>query len=124
MMPEDWSREEVEAAVSDYFDMLAAEMKGLAYNKAEHNRLLRQVVTRRSKGSIEKKHQNTSAVLIELGYPYINGYKPLRNCQDLMREVIQERLEIAAKSGLDELIRRLVNDKVVMPAEVPNLLRH
>jgi hypothetical protein len=32
------SREEVEATVSDYFDMLAKELRGEDFNKAEHNR--------------------------------------------------------------------------------------
>ena len=30
----------------------------------------------RSKGSIEFKHQNVSAVLVDMGLPYIDGYKP------------------------------------------------
>jgi len=78
-MGDDWSREEVEAAVSDYFDMLAMELRGQPFNKAEHNRNLQKLLKNRPKGSIERKHQNISAVLIELGYPYIDGYKPLGN---------------------------------------------
>ena len=37
----DWSRLEVEAAVSDYFEMLTKELRGESFNKAEHNRDLR-----------------------------------------------------------------------------------
>jgi hypothetical protein len=37
-MSESWSREEVEAAVADYFGMLAKELAGRPFNKAEHNR--------------------------------------------------------------------------------------
>ncbi|MFA6561716.1 MAG: DUF3883 domain-containing protein [Verrucomicrobiia bacterium] len=91
-MANDWSREEVEATVSDYFDMLAMELRGEQFNKAEHNRKLQNLLANRTKGAIEKKHQNISAVLIELGYPYIDGYKPLPNYQGLLYEVVEERL--------------------------------
>lgn len=37
-MSDHWSHEEVEATVSDYFDMLAMELRGELFNKAEHNR--------------------------------------------------------------------------------------
>ncbi|MDH5270870.1 MAG: DUF3883 domain-containing protein [Candidatus Krumholzibacteria bacterium] len=88
----DWTRQEVEAAVSDYFEMLEAELRGETFNKAEHNRNLQKIISR-SRGSIEFKHENISAVLIELGCRYIDGYKPRRNYQDLLRDVIVERLE-------------------------------
>jgi hypothetical protein len=88
----DWSRIEVEAAVADYLDMLALELRGEPFNKANHNRDLLRVLDGRTRGSIERKHQNISAILIELGYPYIDGYKPLRNYQELLREVVEERL--------------------------------
>lgn len=78
-MPSDWSRVEVEAAVADYFAMLRAERSGVSYNKTEHRRALSKLLHRRSDGSIERKHQNISAVLIELGMPYVEGYKPLSN---------------------------------------------
>ena len=71
----DWSLDEVELIVADYFAMLEAELSGLAYSKAEHNRRLQQA-TGRSKGSVEFKHQNISAVLKGLGEDWITGYKP------------------------------------------------
>jgi hypothetical protein len=102
----DWSRIEVEAAVADYLDMLALELKGEPFNKAEHNRNLLRMLSGRTRGSIERKHQNISAVLIELGYPYIDGYKPLRNYQELLKDVVEERLLSA--STLDKQIASLV----------------
>lgn len=110
-MPDDWSREEVEAAVADYFDMLSRELRGESFNKAEHNRNLRRVLVRRSTASIERKHQNISAVLLELGYPYVDGYKPLGNYQGLLRSVVVDRL-----SGADSL-QRAVAAAVELPAE-------
>lgn len=85
---QDWSAEEVLAVVADYFEMLRLEASGTAYNKAEHNETLRKRLKARSKGSIELKHQNISAVLDQLGLPFIRGYKPRSNLQDLLREVV------------------------------------
>jgi len=51
--------------------------------KAHHNAAL-QTLIGRSKGSIERKHQNISAVLRELGLPWIFGYKPLANYQNAL----------------------------------------
>jgi hypothetical protein len=76
-----WSAPEVEAAVADYFDMLRAELSGRRYNKTEHRRALISRLNDRSDGSVELKHQNISAVLIEMGIPYIDGYKPRYNYQ-------------------------------------------
>ncbi|MGR8953246.1 MAG: DUF3883 domain-containing protein [Gammaproteobacteria bacterium] len=85
---QDWCREEVEATVEDYFEMLRLEATGQTFNKSEHNEQLRQKLKARSKGSIEMKHQNISAVLDQLGLPYIRGYKPRSNFQELLREVV------------------------------------
>ncbi len=80
-MANNWSQPEVEAAVKDYFNMLRFELSGLKYNKSEHRRALMKLLNNRSGGSVELKHQNISAVLIEMGIPYINGYKPQFNYQ-------------------------------------------
>ena len=80
-MANHWSDSEVEAAVADYFRMLRLELTGHEYNKTEHRRALMEQLNNRSDGSVELKHQNISAVLIEMGSPYINGYKPRFNYQ-------------------------------------------
>ena len=76
-MAGDWTDEQNDAIVTDYFAMLAADIVGRPYSKAEHNRLL-QVVIGRPRGSIEYKHQNISAALKGLGEDWIPGYKPVR----------------------------------------------
>jgi hypothetical protein len=78
-----WSDYEVDAVVADYFDMLASELAASPYNKAQHRRALQQI-TGRAPGSIERKHQNISAVLDRLGLPRIRGYKPLANYQNAL----------------------------------------
>ena len=92
MPSRDWTRAEVEAAVADYLDMLACEVRGEQFNKAEHNRALQDRLHGRSKGAVEFKHQNISAVLIAEGFPYIDGYKPRRNVQAELRKAVRERI--------------------------------
>lgn len=81
--------------------MLSKEFGGQPYSKTEHRRQLRQLIPARSDGSIEFKHQNISAVLIDLGFPYIAGYLPRFNYQDLLYEIVAERL--AARADLEGL---------------------
>ncbi len=93
-MPRDWTQAEVAATVADYLKMLEHELRGEAYNKKEHNRGLQRQLDSRSAGAVEFKHQNISAVLIELGLPYIEGYKPRANYQDLLRREVEAQLDI------------------------------
>ncbi|MFA7264077.1 MAG: DUF3883 domain-containing protein [Caulobacter sp.] len=87
----DWSDNEQDLIVADYFSMLQTELAGDRVNKAERNRAL-QVLTGRSKGSIEFKHMNVSAALLELGLPIIPGYKPYANFQDSLLDAIDRYL--------------------------------
>ncbi len=79
-MAADWTDAQNDAIVADYFAMLADDIVGKPYSKAEHNRLL-QIAIDRPRGSIEYKHQNISAVLKGLGEDWIPGYKPAFNFQ-------------------------------------------
>lgn len=87
----DWTTGEIELIVADYVDMFRSELAGVAVNKAARNRAL-QELTGRSKGSIEFKHQNISAVLARLGYLWIPGYKPRFNFQAALIEVVERYL--------------------------------
>jgi len=92
-MPNAWSKAEVTAIVEDYFSMLEMELKGIPYNKAQHNRELSLQLNNRSKGSIEMKHMNISAIMHELGMPSISGYKPFGNYQkNILPDVVLDRL--------------------------------
>ena len=101
-----WNADELDAIVADYFAMLSDELAGRHYVKSHHNAALRRRIPRTA-GSIERKHQNISAVLVELGLPWINGYKPLSNFQDALGKTI-ERYLIAHPDILrgDTLLRR------------------
>lgn len=85
----DWTDDEIDLIVADYFDMLKLEIAGVPYVKAQRNAAL-QKLTSRSKGSIEFKHQNISAILLEIGLPWIQGYKPMNNYQNKLVERIEK----------------------------------
>lgn len=115
-MAGNWSIKEVEAAVADYFSMLELELKGIHFNKTTHRRNLIGELSGRSSGAVELKHQNISAVLIEMGLPYIDGYKPRFNYQkSLLPEVVFGRLK--ASPSLMKLIER---DTETVP-EIPSV---
>lgn len=97
-----WDWLECEAIVQDYFAMLNDELIGKPYSKAEHRRALMPKLNQRTESSIEFKHQNISAVLIELGQPYIKGYRPAFNYQRQLKQVVLSYL--AAKPQELELI--------------------
>lgn len=82
-MSEAWKDGEIDLIVADYFAMLSDDLSQTPYNKAEHNRMLQSKISR-SRGSIEFKHQNISAVLLGLGQPWIGGYKPAANFQNAL----------------------------------------
>lgn len=105
-----WSRHENELIVADYLEMLLKELSGQRYNKAERARALMPLLNDRSKGSIEFKRCNVSAVLIELGFPSLQGYKPRSNFQrDGLVDVVAEQvtstpaLDRAAELAVDRL---------------------
>ncbi|HSB96024.1 MAG TPA: DUF3883 domain-containing protein [Spongiibacteraceae bacterium] len=83
-----WNWLECECTVNDYFAMLNQEIRGERYNKTEHRRNLRAKLNERSEAAIEFKHQNISAILLEMGQPYIAGYKPAFNYQHQLKQVV------------------------------------
>lgn len=100
-----WSWHECELIVKDYFDMLKAELSGKKFNKASHNQALQQRI-HRPRGSIERKHQNISAILKEMGLPMVDGYKPLPNYQ---RRILPDVVgaEWVRQQALQQLARGL-----------------
>lgn len=114
-MSNGWSHLEVEATVESYFQMLSAELRGQPYSKAEHRRRLLPLLNNRTEGAIELKHGNISAILIELGFPWIGGYKPFSNYQDLLRQVVVDRLSANPQFG------KLADEDADKPIIVPSI---
>lgn len=86
-----WSDEELDFIVADYFSMLEAELRGDAYVKSAHRAVLMEQIGRTNR-SVEFKHMNISAVLRELGMPWIEGYKPKLNFQRTIFDAIDRYL--------------------------------
>ncbi len=76
-----WTDHEIEVALGAYFQMLVWEKDGRGFVKAEVREALRDRLPVRSKKAIELKWCNISAVLEEMGLPWVTGYKPLPHYQ-------------------------------------------
>lgn len=88
----DWRTDEIDAAVEAYMQMLRAEIDGVSYRKTETNRRVVEL-TGRSRGAVEFKFANISAVLHELGHRYVAGYKPRTNVQEELRIAVRRWVE-------------------------------
>ncbi|MEQ9399902.1 MAG: DUF3883 domain-containing protein [Longimicrobiales bacterium] len=105
----DWTQPEVAATVRFYLDMLDLEISGESFNKAQRNRDLRKLLDDRSHGAVERKHQNISAILIEWGLPYVDGYKPLGNYQSLLATELD--IQLRSRPDLEASLRAAVLDE-------------
>lgn len=114
-MAGDWSAAEVEAAVADYVAMLEAELRDQAYVKIEHYRAVQHLLEDRSVKAIEWKYRNISAAFLDLGSRYVTGLKPAFNYQELVLNVVEERLQN------DGELAQLVQADVEQPATPPKV---
>ena len=85
-----WASDEIDVVVASYFGMLRAELAEQPYVKARINREV-QALTGRSRGSVERKFQNISAILLGMGAVFVDGYKPLGNVQQALRDAVTHR---------------------------------
>jgi hypothetical protein len=104
-----WRDDELDAIIADYFSMLDAELSGRPYVKARHSADLMERIGRTHR-SVEFKHQNISAVLDELGMPWIPGYKPKRNYQAAIFDAIERYL-----AGHPEVLTRVPPQTILAP---------
>lgn len=126
-MAGDWTDGQNDAVVADYFAMLAADLAGRRYSKAEHNRRL-QAAVGRGRGSIEYKHQNISAVLKGLSEVWIPGYKPAFNFQSSLVDSVQRWLDrnpdwlaATARTGAAPTPRALRQEPILWIGPPPTL---
>jgi hypothetical protein len=110
----DWTDVEINLIVADYFAMLGQELAGQQFNKTAHRAALSPRLNGRSNGSIEFKHQNISGVLVDLGLPYITGYKPRGNYQRRLSEIVDQYL-ISHPNLLTDFSNSRVLDPVAPP---------
>jgi hypothetical protein len=119
MSRRDWSVQEVEIIVSDYLEMMSLWLSGLPIYKTKRKQDVQARLESRSESSVEYKYRNISAALLHAGFSYLPGYKPLPNYQQLLADVLYQRL-----AGREELLRLAAADAdapIAVP-EVPDLL--
>ncbi len=106
---------EDEATVSDYLEMLDLELRAISFVKMDHIRALAALLGTRSEKAIEYKYANISAVLRDFGLPFIDGYKPRSNYQQLLWDVVSSRV------GQSKPLLTLIKAQVEAPAVVPTV---
>lgn len=120
----DWSDSEIDLIVADYFAMRRKEYSGEPYVKVHHNKILQEQIGR-SKGSIEFKHQNISAVLMEMCEPWIPGYKPARNYQRALVDGIERFLEFGGLPVIEAQQRLgLSENHIIYTEPAPEFTKH
>lgn len=112
----DWTKEEVVLIVQDYFDMLQLELEQQKYNKTIHRNSLLPLLNNRNDGSVEFKHQNISAILANMGQPFIKGYKPRNNYQQLLEVEVANFLKVH-RMNLEKKFERFSDATVITPYE-------
>ena len=119
----DWTDDENDVIVADYFDMLSSELAKVPFVKAQHRRtLLPKLRPIRNEGSIEFKHQNISAVMLGLGQPRIVGYKPASQFQLSLVDAVLRKLGKFGDWSAAVAARRALGPKSYAPTAEPTAL--
>lgn len=123
----DWAASEVMLIVADYLAMLSFELNGQHYNEVEHRRRLLEQLPGRTALTLKFKHCNISAVMLELGFPYLKDYQPRSNFQrgllvdEVARQVMKHRaLDEAALLAVQRPAAvPMVTDFLAVKTDVP-----
>lgn len=116
-----WSREELLACVKAYHLLWSGQQIGEQINKSKLRlKILEENLAGRSASAYEKRMQNISAVMNELGIEWVQGYAPLPNIGtakatiiELINDVWQRSAEIEAPtSDPDKLSTRIVAARI------------
>ncbi len=90
--PAPWSDIEDTLIVTDYLAMMQEVAIGKKVNKSATRIALLKHLNNRSEGSVEMKRMNVSAAMVDLGLPYLKGYRPASNYQAKLKAVVQQHL--------------------------------
>jgi hypothetical protein len=108
-----WNEVELIASVDAYF---ALQRRLDAGEKFIMKKALEDIVVRslprRNLGAVEHRMSNISAVLIELGLPWCQRFKPLRNVGAKVKKVLSARIRQLSSGESDPLVGGLVHDDV------------
>lgn len=89
-----WTDAELRACVEAYYT-LANTIPPASVNKTTlRNEVLRGPLSGRTPGAYERRMQNITSVMADLGLPVVSGYPPLRNLGSVKRRVIAHINEV------------------------------
>ena len=112
-----WSAEENELIVGNYFEMLMEELAGRKFNKTAYAHKIAPYLKARltkdafRKGPFRRKYCNISAVLRALGQPWIEGFNPNENIQLDLADVVAKHLEKNRYALTRVIVERLENNE-------------
>ncbi len=86
--PAPWSEIEDTLIVTDYLAMLQEVTRGKKVNKSATRIALLKHLNNRTEGSVEMKRMNVSAAMVDLGLPYLPGYRPASNYQAKLKDIV------------------------------------
>ena len=87
--PDDWTLEEVQVVVSEYFRLYRAQMDGDYVRKRDFRQTLAAIPSR-NESAVSRKFSNISAILAESQLPTIQGFTALGNKQTLLAAVLYD----------------------------------
>lgn len=115
-----WSRQEVWDTVCSYMSMLKRELVHQEYSKTAYRKELLVKLNQRTSGAVEYKYQNISAILTELGYPYIIGYQPhFGHYQRQLRDAVVRY--VSEDNGLSSIIIQAARQTPTKPPKVTKI---
>jgi len=105
------------AIVSDYLEMLRAELRGEMFSKADHRHRLATELGLGDADMIDLAFQQVSSVLLEMGMPVVDGFRPLNGWPVALASAVQGHLETKPET-IDELWIASDASKVAVPVEL------
>jgi hypothetical protein len=105
------------AIVADYFEMLRAELRGEMFSKADHRHRLAAELGLNDPDLVDLAFQQVSSVLLEMGMPVVDGFRPLNGWPVALANSVQAHLE-AKPELVDDLWISSDASKVTVPVEL------
>lgn len=87
--PDDWTLQEVQTVVAEYFRLYRLQIEGL-YSRKRDFKQTQAMLPTRNESSISRKFSNIAAILAESQLPLVRGFSPLGNKQTLLAAVIYD----------------------------------
>lgn|GEM_PF-165910 len=98
-----WNWLEYEVCAAEYFSMLTKEMHSIKYKKSAQEKALLKALNNHSAAAIDLQLRRISAILLQMGFPYISKYKPDFKYNVELKDAVLAQLA-AQQSTMDDLM--------------------